>query len=81
MIDVHVFDFGSLPIFDIKDINNPVFFVVKKDSLTFTLCGLGTVDTIKNNLINANMVKSSVTKNLNFIGFKFLKHIDSLKIK
>jgi len=74
-VNINVFDFGSLPIIKIKDIKNPVFFIIQKDSLTFLLCGLATKDVIKNNLIESSVVQSSTDKYMDFIGFKFLEQI------
>lgn len=74
-VNINVFDFGSLPIIKIKDIKNPVFFIIQKDSLTFLLCGLATKEVIKNNLIESSVVQSSTDKYMDFIGFKFLEQI------
>jgi len=59
----------------IKDIKNPVFFIIQKDSLTFLLCGLATKDVIKNNLIDTSVVQSSTDEYMDFVGFKFLEKI------
>jgi hypothetical protein len=81
LIDIHVFEFGHLPIINIDKIERPVFFVIKKDRITFTICGLATKEVIENNLVATSVEKSAKIKNMNFIGFKFLKHIDEFKIK
>ena len=74
-VNINVFDFGSLPLIKIKDIKNPVFFIIQKDSLTFLLCGLATKDVIKKNLIESSVVQSSTDKYMDFTGFKFLEQI------
>ena len=80
LIDIHVFEFGALPLINIDDITRPVFFVIKKDQTTFTLCGLASTDILEKNLIPTSIEKSSTVINMNFVGFKFLKHIDNFKI-
>lgn len=80
MFDIHVFEFGSLPLININNIKRPVFFVIKKDQVTFTICGLASKDVIKNNLIATSIEKSSTVTNMSFIGFKHLKHIDTVTI-
>jgi len=75
IVNINVFDFGNLPLIKIKDIKNPVFFVIQKDSLTFLLCGLATKDVIKNNLIDTSVVQSSTDEYMDFVGFKFLEKI------
>lgn len=74
-VNINVFDFGNLPLIKIKDIKNPVFFIIQKDSLTFLLCGLATKDVIKNNLIDTSVVQSSTDEYMDFVGFKFLEKI------
>jgi hypothetical protein len=82
VIDVLVFEFGTLPLIDINEINNSVFFVIQKDRITFNLCGFTDVRVIKSNLINTNIQKSSQANNMSFIGFKHLtKAEDLIKIK
>jgi hypothetical protein len=72
-VNINVFDFGSLPIIKIKDIKNPVFFIIQKDSLTFLLCGLGTKEVIKNNLIESTVVQSNTDKYMDYYcNFRFL---------
>ncbi|GGG56276.1 hypothetical protein [Bizionia arctica] len=78
-IDVHVFDFGTLPSLKVDDINDTVFFIIQKDNLTFLLCGFASVEVIKQNLIETCIVRSSTDYYMDFTGFKFLKHIDMLK--
>lgn len=80
LIDIHVFEFGSLPLINIDNIKKSVFFIIKKDRLTFTICGLASKDVIKNNLASTSIEKSSMVKNMDFTGFKFLKHIDDFKV-
>src|SRR5690606_31095972 len=48
-VNINVFDFGTLPLIKMKDIKNPVFFIIQKDNLTFLLCGLATKEVVKNN--------------------------------
>lgn len=72
-VNINVFDFGTLPQINIKNIKNPIFFIIQKDRLTFLLCGLASKDVIKNNLIKVSAVKSSTNKYMDFVGFKFLK--------
>ena len=74
-VNINVFDFGNLPLINKKDIKNPVFFIIQKDSLTFLLCGLATKDVIKKNLIDTSVVQSSTDEYMDFIGFKFLEKI------
>ena len=74
-VNINVFDFGNLPLIKIKDIKNPVFFIIQKDSLTFLLCGLATKDVVKNNLIDTSVVQSSTDEYMDFVGFKFLEKI------
>ncbi|WP_339896082.1 hypothetical protein [uncultured Algibacter sp.] len=74
-VNINVFDFGNLPLIKTKDIKNPVFFIIQKDSLTFLLCGLATKDVIKNNLIDTSVVQSSTDEYMDFVGFKFLEKI------
>lgn len=74
-VNINVFDFGTLPQINIKNIKNPIFFIIQKDRLTFLLCGLASKDVIKNNLIKVSAVKSSTNKYMDFVGFKFLKKI------
>ena len=73
-VNINVFDFGNLPLIKKKDIKNPVFFIIQKDSLTFLLCGLATKDVIKNNLIDTSVVQSSTDEYMDFVGFKFLEN-------
>lgn len=73
MIDVQVFNFGTLPLIDIKKINKPVYFIIQKDSLTYILCGLASIKTIKDNLIESTIVNSKSNENMHFTGFEFLK--------
>ena len=72
-VNINVFDFGTLPMIKIKDIKNPVFFIIQKDNLTFLLCGLATKDVLKNNMIETSIVQSSNDKYMDFVGFKFLE--------
>lgn len=72
---VNVFDFGTLPLIKINEIKNPTFFIIQKDNLTFLLCGLASIEVIKNNLIETSIVKSSTDKYMDFTGFKFLEQI------
>ncbi len=72
---INVFDFGTLPLIKLKEIKNPIFFIIQKDSLTFLLCGLASKEVMKNNLIETSIVKSSTDKYMDFTGFKFLKQI------
>jgi len=74
-IDIIVFDFGTLPLLKVKDIKNPIYFIIQKDTLTFLLCGYATKDIIKENLIELGIVKSNKEKYMNFTGFKFLKEL------
>jgi len=82
IIDVFVFEFGTLPLINIDEINNKTFFVIQKDRITFSLCGFATTDIIKKNLIKTSIERSSQANNMNFNGFKFLnKSEDLLKVK
>lgn len=72
---VNVFDFGTLPLTKLNEINNPSFFIIQKDNLTFLLCGLASKEVIKNNLIETSIVKSSSDEYMEFTGFKFLEQI------
>ena len=82
IIDVFVFEFGTLPLIDIDEINNKTFFVIQKDRITYNLCGFATTNVIKQNMINTSIERSSQANNMNFIGFKFLrKSEDLLRIK
>ncbi|WP_299397696.1 hypothetical protein [uncultured Gelidibacter sp.] len=81
LIDIHVFEFGTLPLINIDDINRPIFFVIKKDKTTFTICGVASTEVIKENLNATSIEKSSTVNHMSFTGFKFLKHIDKFKIK
>lgn len=74
-VNINVFDFGNLPLINIKDIKNPVFFIIQKDSLTFLLCGVATKDVINNNLIETSVVQSSTDIFMEFVGFKFLEKV------
>lgn len=80
VIDVLVFEFGTLPLIDINKIKNSVFFVIQKDRFTFNLCGFTNVDVIKDNLINTSIEKSSQAENMSFIGFKNLTKPEDLLI-
>ncbi|MEO9481015.1 MAG: hypothetical protein ABJO28_17175 [Maribacter dokdonensis] len=76
--EILVFDFGTLPLIEPKEIKNPIIFIIQKDKSTFSICGFADEDTVSNNLIDA--VEETVnTKNLkNFIGFKKLKPINDI---
>lgn len=74
-VDINVFDFGTLPLININDIKNPVFFIIQKDSLTFLLCGLASKEVVKNNLAETSVVQSSTEIFMDFIGFKHLEKI------
>lgn len=74
--DINVFDFGTLPLIDVKDLKNPTYFIIQKNSITFLLCGYATTDVIKDHLIETSVVKSSTIKFMNFTGFKYLKEIE-----
>ena len=76
IIIINVFDFGTLPLINIDEIENPTYFVIQKDNLTFLLCGLATKEVIKNNLIETSIVKSSTDKYMSFTGFNFLEQIN-----
>lgn len=78
VIDVIVFEFGTLPLIDINQTKNSIFFVIQKDRVTFNLCGYGDLDTVKNNLIDTSIEKTSQAKNMNFIGFKELTRAEKL---
>ena len=78
VIDVLVFQFGTLPLIDINEIKNPIFFVIQKDRITFNLCGYTDIETIKNNLIKTNIETSSQANNMAFVGFKFLNKAEDL---
>ncbi len=78
VIDVLVFQFGTLPLIDINEIKNPVFFVIQKDRFTFNLCGFTDINVIKDNLINTSIEKSSQANNMSFIGFKHLAKPEEL---
>ena len=78
IIDVFVFEFGTLPLIDIDEINNKTFFVIQKDRITYNLCGFATTDVIKQNMINTSIERSSQANNMNFIGFKFLSKSEGL---
>jgi hypothetical protein len=74
-ININVFDFGTLPLLNRKDFNKPTYFIIKKDSLTFLLCGLASKEVIKKNLIDTSKVQSGSDNFMNFTGFKFLEQI------
>ncbi|CAL2064107.1 hypothetical protein [Tenacibaculum sp. 190524A05c] len=78
VIDVLVFEFGTLPLIDINKIKNPVFFVIQKDRITFNLCGFTDIKVIKDNLINTTIEKSSQANSMAFIGFKNLSKAEDL---
>jgi hypothetical protein len=79
-IDVFVFEFGTLPLIDIDQIKNTIFFVIQKDRITFNLCGYTDIQTIKDNLIRTSIEKSSQVKYMSFIGFKKLIKAENLII-
>lgn len=78
LIDVLVFEFGTLPLININDFKNPVFFVIQKDRITFNLCGFTDIKVIKDNLIKTSIEKSSQANNMSFIGFKYLLKAENL---
>jgi hypothetical protein len=65
-----VFNFGELP--EIGLIDTPLMFVLKKDKLTFSICGSASMDVLND---NANFI--NVKGKRYFIGFENL----SLKMK
>jgi len=77
--NVHVFDFGFLPAITEEESNFPTLFVIKKETLTFSLCGYADTSTIKNNLVTSQGDTSSPNGFKNFIGFKDLINISDLK--
>ena len=78
VIDVLVFEFGTLPLINIDEIKNPIFFVIQKDRITFNLCGFTDIKVIKDNLIRTSIEKSSQANNMSFIGFKHLMKSENL---
>ena len=77
-VDVHVFEFGTLPLLEIEKIDKPIFFVIKKDSITFSLCGLASIDVVKNNLVESSLDRSNSNSHMNFTGFKYLEGVKSI---
>src|SRR5690554_3620910 len=47
VIDINLFEFGSLPLVKADEINNSIYFVMQKDTLTFLLCGYASKNIIK----------------------------------
>lgn len=78
IINVFVFEFGTLPLINIDELKNKTFFVIQKDNVTFNLCGYTDINIIQNNIVNTNIEKSSQANNKNFIGFKKLNKPESL---
>ena len=76
IFDIIVFEFGTLPLVNTDELDKPVYFVVQKDRITFSLCGIATAETIKNNLITTSIEKSTYTNYMEFTGFKFLTKPD-----
>lgn len=74
--DIHVFDFGNLPLLKVDDIQNPIYFIIQKDKLTFLLCGVADVDVVKANIKESSIERSSPDEYMDFTGFKFLKRIE-----
>ena len=72
---INVFDFGTLPLIKMNEINYPIFFIIQKDNLTFLLCGLASKEVVRDNLVETSIVKSGTEKYMDFTGFKFLKKI------
>lgn len=72
IFDVLVFEFGTLPLIDLNDIKNPIFFVIQKDRITFNLCGFTDIKVIRDNLVRTSIEKSAQGNYMNFIGFKHL---------
>ncbi len=75
-VDINVFDFGTLPLINMNEIKNPVYFIMQKDNLTFLLCGFATKKVIMNNLIETSTVQSSTDKFMEFAGFQLLEKIN-----
>lgn len=76
-IDIHVFDFGTLPLLKVGDIENPIYFIIQKDSLTFLLCGVAEVEVVKEYIKESSVERSSPDEYKDFTGFKFLKKIEA----
>ncbi len=73
---VNVFKFGELPLVNVSEVKNPIIFIIQKDTLTFLLCGLASIEVVTNNLIETSIVKSNNAKFMEFTGFNFLEKLD-----
>lgn len=72
--NINVFPFGELPLIRVEDNDNPVYFIIQKDRLTFQLCGYASREVINQNLISTTTVSSSIDEFMDFTGFKYLNH-------
>lgn len=78
VINVMVFEFGKIPLFDDTKLKNKVFFVIQKDKTTFNLCGFLDIKTIKENVIDVNTKTHSQAGFKGFIGFDKLNKAEDL---
>lgn len=76
-IDIHVFDFGALPLLKVEEIKNPIYFIIQKDSLTFLLCGIVGVDGVMANIKESSIERSSPDEYMDFTGFNCLEKIEA----
>lgn len=81
VLDIFVFEFGKLPMFDIDKLENEIFFVIQKDKTTFNLCGFSDIETIKKNTIEVNTKTFSQEGFKSFIGFSELNPPKDLILK
>ena len=77
-IDVLVFDFGTLPLVNMDNLDRDTFFVIQKDRVTFNLCGVASKETIKENVIDTHIERSTYANNMNFIGFSYLSSTEEI---
>ena len=78
LYDIKVFDFGALPVLELKSIINPIIFVIQKDKTTFSICGYGDKDLVLKNLVDSNNETVNSVSLKNFIGFSDLNPIEEI---
>ncbi|MDO1502130.1 hypothetical protein Q2T40_18495 [Winogradskyella maritima] len=75
-IDINVFEFGQLPMVKVKEVNNPIYFIIQKDSLTFLLCGYAPKTVVNEHLVETLVETSSTDELMEFVGFQHLQQIE-----
>jgi len=74
IIPLFIFEYGQLPQLTENDLLSSKIFIIKKENLSYIICGFASFNVIQNNLIISNKSKST----FKFTGFNQLLQLNEL---